>query len=82
MCRIRRPGTDLFSGDRLGRTVLSMSTRSDAQALDDADPLRQIRERFELPDGLIYLDGNSLGPPPVAVRERLAEVVDVEWAVT
>jgi kynureninase len=59
--------------------VLSMSTRSDAQALDDADPLRQVRERFELPDGVIYLDGNSLGPPPVGVRERLAEIVDVEW---
>ena len=56
-----------------------MSNRSDAQARDRADPLRHVRERFKLPDGVIYLDGNSLGPLPVSVRERLTEVVDVEW---
>jgi kynureninase len=56
-----------------------MSTRSEAEARDRADPLRQLRQRFDLPDGLIYLDGNSLGPLPVGVRERLATVVDVEW---
>jgi kynureninase len=56
-----------------------MSSRADAEALDRADPLRDVRRRFELPDGLIYLDGNSLGPLPLGVRERLDEVVDVEW---
>jgi kynureninase len=56
-----------------------MVTRTEAQAMDRADPLRHVRQRFELPDGLIYLDGNSLGPLPVGVRERLAEVVDIEW---
>jgi kynureninase len=56
-----------------------MSSRAEAEALDRADPLRDVRRRFQLPDGLIYLDGNSLGPLPLAVRERLDEVVDVEW---
>ncbi|MGI9499015.1 MAG: kynureninase [Geminicoccaceae bacterium] len=37
------------------------------------------RERFRLPDGVIYLDGNSLGPLPKGVAERLATVVDDEW---
>jgi kynureninase len=32
-----------------------------------------------LPEGVIYLDGNSLGPPSARTRERLLEVVDREW---
>jgi kynureninase len=34
---------------------------------------------FELEQGLVYLDGNSLGPPPTGVAERLQDVVDREW---
>ena len=56
-----------------------MTTRAHAEALDRVDPLRHLRDRFVLPDGLIYLDGNSLGPLPVGVRERVAAVVDREW---
>ncbi|HEX6329134.1 MAG TPA: kynureninase, partial [Jiangellaceae bacterium] len=48
-------------------------------ARDLSDPLGHLRTRFELPDGLIYLDGNSLGPLPVGVRERIAAVVADEW---
>ncbi|WP_436278031.1 kynureninase [Parerythrobacter lacustris] len=47
--------------------------------LDAADPLARFRERFDLPDGVIYLDGNSLGALPKSTRERLAQVVDAEW---
>jgi kynureninase len=54
-------------------------TRDDAVARDLADPLAPLRDRFVLPDGLIYLDGNSLGPLPVGVRERVFTVVTEQW---
>jgi kynureninase len=54
-------------------------TRDDAVARDLSDPLAPLRDRFVIPDGLIYLDGNSLGPLPVGVRERVAAVVADEW---
>lgn len=50
-----------------------------ALALDAGDPLRGFRDRFILPPGVIYLDGNSLGPIPRAARDRLAEVAEHEW---
>jgi kynureninase len=52
-----------------------------AQELDAADPLAAFRDRFVIPDpDLLYLDGNSLGRPPRAALERLADVAD-EWAM-
>jgi len=54
-------------------------TRDEARALDEADPLRSFRARFQLPEGLIYLDGNSLGALPKAVVARQAETVVTEW---
>ena len=51
----------------------------EARALDAADPLRHCRERFFLPEGVIYLDGNSLGALPMAAVGRSREVVEAEW---
>jgi kynureninase len=48
-------------------------------ALDAADPLAHARARFRLPDGIVYLDGNSLGPLPAALPDRLAQTVAHEW---
>ena len=57
-----------------------MNTRRDFEALDAADPLAPLRERFLLPEGVIYLDGNSLGACPKATPARLAEATQHEWA--
>lgn len=46
---------------------------------DRADPLAGCRDRFAIPEGTIYLDGNSLGALPRAVPERVARVVAEEW---
>jgi kynureninase len=47
--------------------------------MDANDPLAPVRDRFELPDGVIYLDGNSLGALPRSVPGRLAHTVTREW---
>lgn len=49
------------------------------EELDAADPLAHFRERFALPHGGIYLDGNSLGARPIAVEGRLLETIRKEW---
>ncbi|HEX9063803.1 MAG TPA: kynureninase [Streptosporangiaceae bacterium] len=55
-------------------------TRSYAEHLDAADPLARFRDRFAWPpEPLIYLDGNSLGPLPLATAARLAEVTRTDW---
>ncbi len=47
--------------------------------LDAIDPLASFRERFDLPPGVIYLDGNSLGALPKDTAARVAAVVRHEW---
>ena len=54
-------------------------TLAEARAADAADPLRHLSERFHLPEGLVYLDGNSLGPLPREAVRRQQEVVTKEW---
>jgi len=54
-------------------------TRDDCAALDAADKLRGLRARFQLEDGINYLDGNSLGALPRGVAAHLAMVVNDQW---
>lgn len=54
-------------------------TRADLAALDAGDPLAHCRDRFSLPEGVIYMDGNSLGALPRTTAARLADVVTREW---
>jgi kynureninase len=50
-----------------------------AAEFDSADPLAPYRERFTLPEGVIYLDGNSLGALPKATPAAVQKVVEQEW---
>lgn len=54
-------------------------TRADCEQMDARDPLARHRASFALPDGMIYLDGNSLGPLPRTTAARLQAVVADEW---
>ncbi|MBP2708133.1 kynureninase [Microbispora sp. RL4-1S] len=56
-------------------------TRAECQALDDRDPLREFRDAFSLPPGIVYLLGNSLGALPRHTPERVARTVESEWGV-
>ena len=54
-------------------------TLQHCRTLDAQDPLCELRHQFELPDGVIYLDGNSLGVLPKTVAARVAEAVTKDW---
>lgn len=53
--------------------------RAHCETLDRVDPLRACRDRFVLPDGVLYLDGNSLGALPRGVADRVGATVVQEW---
>lgn len=53
--------------------------RAWCEAMDRADPLAPLRARFSLPEGVIYLDGNSLGAMPREAGARARQVIDHEW---
>ncbi|MFT4875195.1 aminotransferase class V-fold PLP-dependent enzyme, partial [Congregibacter sp.] len=50
-----------------------------AASLDADDPLAHLREHFQLPRGVVYLDGNSLGALPRAVTDAVKDVVEKQW---
>jgi len=54
-------------------------TLDDARQLDESDPLAFARARFRLPEGVVYLDGNSLGAMPAGAPAALAETAERQW---
>ncbi|MDA8290303.1 MAG: kynureninase [Actinomycetota bacterium] len=56
-----------------------MSRRDEAEALDARDPVASARALFALPEGVLYLDGNSLGPPAAGAASRVEAAVRAEW---
>src|SRR6266700_3565508 len=82
-CRVARarrapevPSRALGGSDRvLGMTML----QGRASELDEANPVRHCRERFLLPEGTTYLDGNSLGALPAAVPAAMQDAVHRQW---
>ncbi len=60
-------------------TISATITRETCAAQDHADPIAHLREEFDLPDGVIYLDGNSLGARPKAAPARAQQVIADEW---
>lgn len=63
------------------RFVSARWTIGRARALDADDGLAEMRKRFVLPDGVIYLDGNSLGALGSTVSERIHRTIDEEWGI-
>jgi kynureninase len=58
---------------------MAAATRAQCEAMDRADALAPLRARFALPEGVVYLDGNSLGAQPESAAARATAVVAEEW---
>ncbi|GAA4579805.1 kynureninase [Planotetraspora phitsanulokensis] len=56
-------------------------SRSECETLDEQDPLRDFRDEFTLPPGVVYLLGNSLGALPRRTAARVAHAVESEWGL-
>jgi len=56
-----------------------VTTRDDCEQLDKHDRLGWTRGRFRIPEGIVYLDGNSLGPLPLDTPARLTAAIEEEW---
>ena len=54
-------------------------TRAELAARDRVDPLAHFRDLFVLPEDVVYLDGNSLGPLPQATPGRIERALREEW---
>ncbi|MBT6210233.1 MAG: kynureninase [Woeseia sp.] len=59
---------------------MAKMTRKKLAEMDRVDPLASFRDEFDLPEGVIYLNGNSLGAMPRAAADRARRVVEHEWA--
>lgn len=75
-------GSDLRASvgtDTVGRVTSAHDLADRAAELDAADSIAHARRRFTLPEGLVYLDGNSLGALPSCVPHAVADVVARQW---
>ena len=72
--------TGSHDGNRAARLGTELKSRDDCVRLDAADPLASFRTEFDLPDGVIYLDGNSLGAMPKRAVEIASRVLEKEWS--
>jgi kynureninase len=54
-------------------------TREGLAAMDANDPLAGFRDKFYVPEGVLYFDGNSLGALPKTVEGRMQKVITDEW---
>ena len=66
---------------RTADTAMTTLTRDDLLQRDSDDPLARMRERFDLPDGMIYLDGNSLGALPHITKDRIRQLIEDQWGL-
>src|SRR5260370_29695507 len=57
----------------------NLASRDACVARDASDPIGALRDRFVIPDGVIYLDGNSLGPMPRAAASSFGRTIEQEW---
>lgn len=73
--------TECMAPVKLSDAIAAGATlsREDMEEEDRRDPLLRARANFHVPPGLLYFDGNSLGPLPKKSRERLLRVIDREW---
>lgn len=60
---------------------MKLTTRQQCLNFDDTHPLRSLRDQFHLPNGLIYLDGNSLGVLPKATPDALHQAIHQAWGI-
>ncbi|MEO8281568.1 MAG: kynureninase [Ideonella sp.] len=58
---------------------MTILTRAQCEQCDADDSLAPLRQQFDLPPGVLYLDGNSLGAMPRATAERVRQVISEEW---
>lgn len=58
----------------------TQSSRRDFVRWDEEDSLAPCRERFVMPEGVIYLDGNSLGAAPAGVLSAVTQTIEQEWS--
>ncbi len=75
------PATGCMEPDSFSEAIASgyLLSRELMEEEDRHDPLLRTRAKFLLPPGLLYFDGNSLGPLAKKSRERLLRVIDQEW---